>query len=247
MPAIRHLLRRRECGLDDLGVGSGAISGNDLNGRVGAQPIGNRSRLSAFKYLDWFTPLKVDDDRSVVMPAPDRPVVDADDSRCGRAAGGGRSVQLPQQGVGADAQAQFDSEPSGRLTAQGLTKRMQGSSVRPGTTLMSARQGVDILAESASQTLRIHAFETSHLDAQHDVLVENGALGQATLIASMQTGAPAAAGRARCRTYGTVRLHLQRSSLLDAANDPLAHLGEDAINNPDSAGHHISSSEVTSG
>ena len=124
---------------------------------------------------------------------------------------------------------------------------MQGSSVRSGTTLMSARQGVDVLAERASRTLRVHAFETSHFDAQHDGLVEDGALGQVTLIAPVQTTAPAAADRTRCRTYGTESLHLQRSPQLDAANDALAHLGEDAINNPDSAGNHVPLTEVASG
>jgi hypothetical protein len=105
---------------------------------------------------------------------------------------------------------------------------------------MSGRQSVDILGERASRTLRVHAFETSHLDAQHDELVEDGALGQVTLIAPMQTPAPAAAARTRCRTYGTVSLHLHRSPPRDAADDSLAHLREDAINNADSAGHHVS-------
>ena len=73
------------------------------------------------------------------------------------------------------------------------------------------------------------------------------ALGQVTLIAPVQTTAPAAADRTRCRTYGTESLHLQRSPQLDAANDALAHLGEDAINNPDSAGNHVSLTEVASG
>jgi len=35
-------------------------------------------------------------------------------------------------------------------------------------------------------------------------------------------------------------LHQYRSPPLDALDDPLAHLGENAINYSDSTGHHVS-------
>jgi hypothetical protein len=44
-----------------------------------------------------------------------------------------------------------------------------------------------------------------------------------------------------------VSLHLHRSSLLNAANNPLAHLSKNAINNPNSAGNHVTLSEVATG
>jgi hypothetical protein len=111
--------------------------------------------------------------------------------------------------------------------------------VRSGATLMSACQGVDILGERTSRTFSVHALESPHLDAQHDVLVEDGALGQVPAIGPMHTAAPAATGRTRCRTHGAVSLHQHRCLLLDAANDTLARLGENAINYPDSAGHYL--------
>src|SRR5450631_419512 len=104
---------------------------------------------------------------------------------------------------------------------------------------MSACQGVDILEERASTTLSVHAFKSPHLDAQHDVLVEGGVLGQVAAIAPMQTATPTATGRTRCRAHGAVSLHEHRSMLLGVANDPLAHLGENATNYPDSPGHHL--------
>jgi hypothetical protein len=103
VPAVADLLCGRQCGLDGLGVGAGAISGNDLDAGVGAQPIGHRSRFSAFEHFDRFTPLQVDNDCPVAVTPCDRPVVDADDSRCGHVSGVGRSAQLPQHGVGAGA------------------------------------------------------------------------------------------------------------------------------------------------
>ena len=76
----------------------------------------------------------------------------------------------------------------------------------------------------------MHALEAPHLDAQHDLFVENGAFAQVAVIAPVQTHAPAATGWTRRYSHDTASLHEQLSPPLDAADDSLAHLRENAIN-----------------
>lgn len=148
-----------------------------------------------------------------------------------------RTVQLPQYGVGAGGQTQFAGQSSASLTAQGQTERMQGSGVRASATLMPTRQNVNVLGERAARALRIHTLEATHLDAKDDLLVQHWPFSQAPAIASIQSPAPASAGRTGCGTYGAAGLNKHTDSLLDTTDNTLAHFGQNTVDDSDNIRH----------
>ncbi|MCY1332228.1 hypothetical protein D9M69_179170 [compost metagenome] len=110
-------------------------------------PRGHRSCFPAGKHCDRLTSLQVNDDRSVLVTARDRPVIDADDPRSWFALAPRSSSQLPQHGVGTGAQAQDVSKPGRRLTTEGVAQRVQRASLRLRTTLVQTGQDVDVLGK----------------------------------------------------------------------------------------------------
>src|SRR5450755_29600 len=112
---------------------------------------------------------------------------------------------------------------------------------------MPACQSANVLGKRATRTSSVQALEAPHLHREQDMLVQDGAFGQATGIASVQPAAPAAARWTRCNTHRTASLHVHRAPPLDAAENPLTHTGQNAIDDPSSNGHADSADKVASG
>ena len=112
---------------------------------------------------------------------------------------------------------------------------------------MPACQSANVLGKRATSTCSVQALEAPHLHGEQDMLVQDGAFGQTTGIASVQPAAPAAARRTRCNTHRTASLHVHRAPPLGAAEDPLTHTGENAVDDPSSSGHVDPARKVASG
>ncbi|KAF7963779.1 hypothetical protein AWV80_05995 [Cupriavidus sp. UYMU48A] len=80
-------------------------------------------RFPAGEHFNRLTSLQVDDDRSVLVTARDRPIIDADDPRSWFALALRYSAQFPQLGVGTGAQAQGVGKPGRSLTTEGVAQR----------------------------------------------------------------------------------------------------------------------------
>ena len=79
MEAIGDLDRRGGTGGRALGKCAGAIAANDLNGWKGLQPGGHRRRCAVRQHINRLTAFQIHDQRAIGLPAPARPLVDADD------------------------------------------------------------------------------------------------------------------------------------------------------------------------
>ncbi len=76
MPAIRDLLRVRRALPHRVRVGAGAVAGDELDPSVTPQPGRQRAGLAVGQKLDDPVAFQVDQNGSVVLAAPPRPVID---------------------------------------------------------------------------------------------------------------------------------------------------------------------------
>ena len=104
---------------------------------------------------------------------------------------------------------------------------------------MPARQPVDVLSKRATRASNGGALEAMDLNTELYPLVQHGPLGQASRVAGMPPAAPAATARTRCTANGTARVHEDHAAPLDAADNLLAHTGEDAIEDAGRADHML--------
>ena len=101
-----------------LGVGAGAVAGDDLDAGMRLQPGGEALAGAIGQQVDRAVALEVDQDRAVGQPLVDRPVVDAEHGRR-RQLGLGGAADQAQQGVGADRHPALGRQPRPRLAAEG--------------------------------------------------------------------------------------------------------------------------------
>jgi hypothetical protein len=78
---VGDLDRVRCPGPGSVGVRAGAVSADDLDPRVGGQPVGQGLGVASFEEVQRGAGLDVDDQRAVVLAAPGREVVDPEDPR----------------------------------------------------------------------------------------------------------------------------------------------------------------------
>ncbi|SCU77934.1 hypothetical protein CNECB9_3760097 [Cupriavidus necator] len=237
MPAIRDLRGCRQRDVDRLGVGPGPVPGDDLDRGVRTHPRGHRSSFPAGEHFDRLTSLQVDDDRSVLVTARDRPVIDADDPRSWFALALRSSAQLPQHGVGTGAQAQDVSKPGCRLTTKGMAQRVQRPSLRLRTTLMPTGQGVDALGKRTTRAAGACTLEATHLNGENDPLLEHRSFFQPAHIAAVASVTPTMAGRTRCRANRTAGFDSNGLPSRVAGDEALTHAGKDTIDPTENLAH----------
>ena len=81
---VSDLDRVRCPGACPVRVGAGAVPADDLDAGMRGQPVRERLRVAALQQVKRRPGLAVDDDRAVVLPAPDGEVVHPEDPRGGR-------------------------------------------------------------------------------------------------------------------------------------------------------------------
>ena len=121
-------------------------------------------------------------DRSVLVTARDRPIIDADDPRSWFALALRYSAQFPQQGLGTGVQAQGVGKPGRRLTTEDVAQRVQSPSLRSRTTLIPTGQGVDVLGKRSSWR--------SYTEETHAVAPRNGDIASESLTTFLRSTVP---------------------------------------------------------
>jgi hypothetical protein len=81
VPAVRDLDGLGRAAANAVGVSTGAVTRDDVDAGMVAQPSPNRLRLAVGQNIDGTVALQIDDDRAVALSLAPSPVVDADDAR----------------------------------------------------------------------------------------------------------------------------------------------------------------------
>src|SRR3546814_21046112 len=78
MPAIGHLHGPWSSAPCSLGIKVGAITRDNPDPRVALQPVGHAVRIAIRQQIQTAIPLQIADDRYIPLPAPPRPILDAE-------------------------------------------------------------------------------------------------------------------------------------------------------------------------
>jgi hypothetical protein len=107
MPTIRDLHGVGSTLTDPVRVGTSAITRDDFDPRMNAQPGRERRRLTIRQQVDNLVLLQIDQDGAVTMAAPPRPVVHPEYAwRARRGFAGHGGGHAPQQRIGTGWQTQ---------------------------------------------------------------------------------------------------------------------------------------------
>jgi hypothetical protein len=158
MKPVGHLQGRGRACAGALGVGFGAVAGNDLHARVRPQPRGQPLGGALVEQVDGPVGLQVDEQRRVAVAPAQREVVDAQHAGRGTRRDVGLAEQ-PQQRIGAGRQARRRRQPG-----PGLATSAQGEAGEGGGDLGRAprvpRQAApERLGEGRSPAPRVGAAE----------------------------------------------------------------------------------------
>jgi hypothetical protein len=110
VPAVPALHRVRQRGTDGLSVGTRAVSGDDLDPGVLAEPFLDDIGGASFQDIDAPAGLGVNQDGRVDEPAAQREVVDSQDTGYFEAGEADRQ-QGPERGMPGDADAEGRQQP----------------------------------------------------------------------------------------------------------------------------------------
>ena len=211
MPTIRSLSGLWRSQPDTLGVGTGAIAGDDFDLRMGCQPSGNGFGLAIRQQLDGPVAFEIDDDGAVAAAAAPRPVVNADDpSGWWRRSVGG--ADQPQQRVAADRHGQTLGQTRARLAAHAEADVALDLGESHGPAHPRRHHAGQAFGKDAARTFRSRTPETADLQMQIDHAALPGQIAKAAQIAAVQTlrdasarGADAARGGRPGEDGNTIR------------------------------------------
>jgi hypothetical protein len=143
---VGDLDRVRCPGAGPVGVGAGAVPADDLDAVMGGQPVRERLGVAALQQVERRAGLAVDDDRAVVLPAPDGEVVHPEHPRGGRRRVRGGHDQ-PEQDLPARRDAQDRGEPGAGPAGQRDRDVLQHAAQRRGLAPVGDGQARDLLGE----------------------------------------------------------------------------------------------------
>ncbi len=124
MPSIGHLQRLWRSSGSALGVGTGSVPADDLHARVGSQPRREGLGGPIAEYLDRAAGLQIYQDRSVMVPATQGEVLDAQHLR-NRIQRIGQRPDLAQWRHPAHGRGQLPGQPRSSAAAQCRRDRAQ--------------------------------------------------------------------------------------------------------------------------
>ena len=163
---VGDLDRVRRPGPGSVRIRPRAVPADHLDPGVGGQPVGKRLGVAAFEEVERGAGLDVDEQRAVVLAAPDREVVDPEDPRGRRLRVGGGHDQ-PQQ----DLPGRGDAQPGGQPRSRAPGQRDRDAPEHPGQQRRLARiadgQAVDLLGERRARAAGGSAEESP--DRQQDL------------------------------------------------------------------------------
>lgn len=119
--AIEDLLGLRGTGAHALGEDLGAVAGDDLDARMGAQPSGDAPGVTIGQEIDDGMPFEIDDHGPVAPPASPCPLVDPDNARLGLCRQRRRTHEA-HEGIGTHRHRETMGHTGGGCTAEGETE-----------------------------------------------------------------------------------------------------------------------------
>lgn len=195
--AIEDVLGLRCARACALGEDVGAVAGDDLDARVGAQPRGDAPGVPVGQEIEDGVTFEVDDHRAVAAPAPPGPLVDADDARLGLPRQRRRTHEA-QEGIAAHRHRETMRHTGGGRTPEGETEMALEHAQPLGSAGVTDGDVTDALAEGPPQAGWVRAAEATEPEAQADGPALPGQIGEGALAVTVL----AARGRS---TGGTAR------------------------------------------
>jgi len=119
--AVKHLLRLRCAATHPIGKSFVSVTGHDLNSRVSVQPCAKCRCFAIGEQSDRSPCFEINQNRSIPLPFPYRPIVNAKNSRRGKDGAGHRTDQA-QQRTATHRHALLRREASTSSSTQGQTK-----------------------------------------------------------------------------------------------------------------------------
>ncbi len=158
-------------------VGAGPVPADDLDAGVGGQPVRQGLGVASFEEVERGAGLDVDDQRAVVLAAPDREVVDPEyPGRCRRRVGNGHDQ--PEHDLPGRRDGQAGGQPGSRPPGQ----RDRDAAEHPGQQRRLARvaagQPVDLLGERPGLARGGRAEEPTDRQQDHCLPPADGGIGQ---------------------------------------------------------------------
>jgi hypothetical protein len=170
-----------------FGVGSRAVSANDLHAGVAGQPLGQRRGLAAGEQFDRCAGLAVGQHRAVDLATLDRKVVHAQHPRRGRHRVGQRHEQSQQAGA-ADGGLERAGQPGAGAAGQGDRDGRQHRGQPRGAPLVAGGEPGDLLGEGLPGAGGVVAEQPLCRQRDHQAASAHGDVGQATLVAAVHPG-----------------------------------------------------------
>jgi len=202
IPAIRDLDGVRSAGPNAVGVGAGAVAGNNLHPGMGFQPCRHGLRVAVGQPVDGTVALQIDDDRAVALTTPPGPVVDADDAWRRHRRQGSRPDQA-QQRVAAHRHGQASRQAGTSFAAGAEGDAPLGLREPDCPPHLRQGDGRQAFGEDAARTLESGAAEPANLKIE----LANPALprqvAEATNVTSVNAARPTPIHRAGRRGSAT--------------------------------------------
>jgi hypothetical protein len=173
------------------------------------QPVRERLRVAALQQVKRRPGLAVDDDRAVVLPAPDGEVVHPEDPRGGRRRVRGGHDQ-PEQHLPARRHAQAPGEPGAGPASQRDRDVLQRAAQRRGLPPVGDGQARDLLGERPALAAGDRAEEPADGQPDHHPAPADGGVGQPPAVTAVHPGRHRPARRARRRARPRPGQHEQQ-------------------------------------
>ena len=174
---VGDLHRVRCAGAGPVGVGAGAVPADDLDAGMGGQPVRQRLGVAASQQVQRRTGLAVDDDRAVVVAAPDGEVVHPEHPRDGRRRVRGGHHQ-PQQHLPAGRLGQGGSQPGPGPPGQRDRDVPQHAGQQRSLPAVADGQARDLLSERRALAAGAAAEEPADGQPDHHPAPADGGISQ---------------------------------------------------------------------
>jgi hypothetical protein len=164
MPSVSNLNGAWRALADPVGIGAGAIAGDDLDAGTILQPGGDGGGLAIGQQIDHLVRLEVHDDGPVSTTSLPCPVIDAEDTRCHHQLSARSRRCQAQEGVGACRNRDPCSEARARFAAEREAKMVLEFSQSSGATAGTARDFRQALRERPALAPAIGTSEAACRD-----------------------------------------------------------------------------------
>jgi hypothetical protein len=194
--AVGDLNRARRPGPGAVGVGARPVPADDLHPGAAGRPVGQRLRVAVLDEVQRGAGLDIDEQRAVVLAAPDREVVDPEDPQ-----GRGRRVRHGHDQLQHDLPAGRHGQDRGQPGARPARQRDGDAAEHPGQQrglpCVAPGQAVDLLGEDLLRAAGGPAGEPPDRQADFHLPSADCGVGQGPGVAAVDPARRRPALRAR--------------------------------------------------